>query len=287
MHEQGSTHPTVPLSPIEDLRLPFSERLEQAMTNDQRSIVHTNKPVWCDLFNERLYPSPERRRIVGQVASLETVRLGIFQISRYQVSVWQFRQFMHAGGYTCADWWSMPGWAWIQSQGIDQPSEWRIQHFDNHPVTGISLHEVEAYCRWLTRKAQQEQWIGSNAHIRLPSSIEWEIAARWNRRTARLDDWRAQSDNHKHDIFDNHYAHILPMGLFPDDASPCGALDMAGNVWEWCTSLQSNEYVLCGGCWSTPIERVGWSASITAPAERRGNTAGFRVLLSFSDASDG
>ena len=38
------------------------------------------------------------------------------------------------------------------------------------------------------------------------------------------------------------YARTAPVGSFPGGASPYGALDMAGNVWEWVADWYSDSY---------------------------------------------
>jgi formylglycine-generating enzyme required for sulfatase activity len=74
----------------------------------------------------------------------------------------------------------------------------------------------------------------------------------------------------------------LAVGLYPAGAAPCGALDMAGNAWEWClnkyaptedTRIGGNDdRALRGGSWvddrgycraafrngSSPLDRVGF-----------------------------
>lgn len=105
----------------------------------------------------------------------------------------------------------------------------------DHPVSGVSWHQAQTYCRWAARE--------------LPSEAQWEKAARgqdgrrypwgWigapeSGRDVRLNfcDVNCPFD-YRADQFDDGYARGAPVGSYPAGASPYGALDMAGNVWEW------------------------------------------------------
>lgn len=282
MYEQNHTFdPAQHFSPIEDIRLPFSERLAYAQTNDQRSIIHSCIPIWCGPFHESDYPVQSRS--IGQMYHKQSKSLMPFYIARYQVTVWQYSQFVHDNGYSMPEYWSQQGWEW-KCQGHEYPSEWRQQTVNNYPITGVSFYEAEAYCRWLSQQGKHKQWLAHHAEIRLPSSIEWEIAACWDQETANMQEWSDTPDHPKQNVREAQVSGPLPVGLFPEGASPCGALDMAGNVWEWCLPTahpaeHSYQYILRGGCWSTPAERSGWHIHISAEPNKRANTGGFRVLL--------
>jgi formylglycine-generating enzyme required for sulfatase activity len=74
------------------------------------------------------------------------------------------------------------------------------------------------------------------ANVRLPSEAEWEKAARGT--DGRIYPWdnqppTAQLCNCNGWVYDT-----TPVGRYPKGASPYGLLEMAGNVWEWTSTLK-------------------------------------------------
>ncbi|MFM7834072.1 MAG: formylglycine-generating enzyme family protein, partial [Planctomycetaceae bacterium] len=70
------------------------------------------------------------------------------------------------------------------------------------------------------------------------------------------------------------------VGTFPQATSPCGAVDMTGNVWDWTSSLYESGKsgrVLCGGSWVIVSDGCSaWCRSYDAPGYRDGSI-GFRL----------
>ena len=195
-----------------------------------------------------------------------------YWITRYPITVVQFRTFVDAGGYkNQAYWleakrvgvWQPPG----QIQGrFDDTPRTEPQDFgspfnlSNHPVVGITWYEALAFCRWLTEKfAASPQPVKIHAEtvaleqlltfkgyeFTLPSEAQWEKAARGNDK--RLYPWGgSEADPNRANSRPPHLGRdpryialdsTSAVGCFPGGASPYGCQDMAGNVWEWSCSL--------------------------------------------------
>ncbi len=164
---------------------------------------------------------------------------GAFWMGKTEITNAQYRPFVEAGGYRERSLWTAAGWAWREKENVTQPACWTDGAWNQpaYPVVCVSWYEALAYARWLARE--------TGLAVRLPTTAEWEKAARgsdgrmwpWGEGApdgARLNFCDKNCSSAWQDTaVDDRYATTAPVGSYPAGASPYGALDMAGNVWEW------------------------------------------------------
>ncbi len=151
---------------------------------------------------------------------VHTVVLDGFWIDRTEITNQQYRRCTEAGVCDKPSCWEGREFLW-DNDDFNRPEQ---------PVICVNWHDARAYCEW--------------AGGRLPTEAEWAYAARGPE--GLMYPWGNEFDgallnycdvncpkNFADEDFDDGYAYTAPVGSYPDGASWCGALDMAGNVREW------------------------------------------------------
>jgi formylglycine-generating enzyme required for sulfatase activity len=253
---------------------------------------------WC-------YVRPGTYQIGGWIEGKEGVdhKLPGFWIARYPVTVAQYAAFIDDRGYQNEDYWTPEGWEWIQLRNRTQPWGWDDARYSrpNQAVMSVTWYESMAFCGWLTTRLA-----ATGYEVRLPTEAEWEAAAAYDGQMQRRSyPWGEEEPTPEHAIFADDHGNRMgapaPVGVCPAGAAACGALDMGGQVWEWCRSnyaaypQEANKGVqefkrdaqdaygvpLRGGSWYNGRTHVRCAARYwDLPGNWFDLNIGFRVLLS-------
>ncbi len=205
-----------------------------------------------------------------------------FELASRPVTYGDYLAFIEDAGYGRPELWLAMGWDWVRAGNRSAPLYWKqidgrwmnhtlqglVEVDERTPVCHLSYFEADAYARW--------------AGARLPTEVEWELAARRLRAPGRSN------------FADRWAFHPLPA----DDATGDEPLQMFGDVWEWTQSsyhpypgyralpgavgeyngkFMCNQYVLRGGSCATPAGHVRASYRNFFPSDAQWQFSGLRL----------
>ncbi len=197
------------------------------------------------------------------------VYLDAFWIDRTEVTNAQYKRCVQAGKCKASTY-------------ADKPK----LNGDDQPVTGVNWNDAATYCRW--------------AGGALPTEAQWEKAAKGD--GYRVYPWGDQTATCEFAVLKDDTGYGCgkgnapwPVGSKPQGASPCGALDMAGNVSEWVADWYGAypaEYqvnptgpatgtrkVLRGGSWTNTWPNVRTASRASDTPDNHADNFGFRCVV--------
>jgi formylglycine-generating enzyme required for sulfatase activity len=153
------------------------------------------------------------------------VYLSAFWIDQTEVSNGMYAQCVAAG--VCSE----PG----SKKSINLSDYYGNSEYDNFPVIYVSWMQVNEYCNWAGRQ--------------LPTEAQWERSARGT--DGRKFSWGDSIEDYSGN-FSPFKSGYRPVRSYPEGASPYGALQMSGNVYEWVADWFDKAYYLSQESWLNP-----------------------------------
>jgi serine/threonine protein kinase/dienelactone hydrolase len=262
------------VTPLNEKRLPgvyFRWKFEKEGCETVHAVAAAQQKISRTMDTQGNIP-PGMIRVKGREISEEIGTLDDFFIDRYEVTNKQFKEFVDSGAYQKKEYWKHKfildgkeiSWDEAMSQFVDStgrpgPSTWQAGDYpeeqDDFPVSGVSWYEAAAYA----------DFRGEN----IPSIYHWEVAAGFH-----------ESD------FMYFPSQLIPLSNFEgkkparvgsfNGVTSFGALDMAGNVREWCWNDAMMGKAICGGAWNDINYMYGQSQQ---PPFDRSLRNGFRCVV--------
>lgn len=242
--------------------------------------------AWCPVPGGEVTLKDDDGKSLGQFT------VEPFYIARYPVTYSQFQAFQDdPEGFDNDTWWEG-----LRKQSIRDQS----YKFPNQLRDSIDWWQTIAFCRWLTAKLPPDGWpeealapvpspsergvVGwllgrepartATWEIRLPTEWEWFQAATGGD-PSHVYPWGPTWDARRANAREAGLGRGAAAGLYPAGASPVGALDMVGGLWEWCLNERGTpENVRSGGTDSRALRGgyYGSSADRCACAARNFDT---------------
>ncbi|MEA2067634.1 MAG: SUMF1/EgtB/PvdO family nonheme iron enzyme [Verrucomicrobiota bacterium] len=170
---------------------------------------------------------------------------------------------------------------------------------NSHPVQYVTWYEAATWCN--ARSAQDGlnpcynlvNWscdFNANGY-RLPTSDEWEYAARgglsslcypWGNDIAQSNaNYQTSSGTYHPNYFDMVRPYTSPAGSF--EPNGFGLYDMAGNILEWCNTVDGSGRVVRGGSWDLDEDFARCGQSNWSTSDTFNNQLGFRTVRNAPD----
>ena len=208
--------------------------------------------------------------------TFKKTRMEAFQLARTPTTVRQYQACVAAGKCSSDNYKSFGEESKYCNYG-------RGDYWLNHPMNCVNWHGAKEFC----------EWFGG----RLPTAEEWEYAATHDGAKARPTTYPWGNEEPLHCVHASYGSAgnycdgtiVVPgeagtsaVGSYsPKGDSPLGLQDMAGNVWEWTSSLWSTEsdfYVIKGGSWFRNASLLPISYRNNGNPVGRGDGNGFRCV---------
>jgi formylglycine-generating enzyme required for sulfatase activity len=227
-------------------------------------------PTHPDYWAQRIEPGPF---VMGEGQKRFTYRINQpYALARFPVTNQQYLRFLE----------DLERQGRTEAARRHRPRGWPGRRYPagegHHPVVTVSWVDATAFAQWANATFLTDEQRARGEEIRLPTEPEWERAAAYpvnlsvnapeaGRRTY---PWGEADADFPANIDENGIGGTSVVGIFPQGAAACGAEDLAGNVWEWCSTpyqdyplpedlqpdmvdpdgkYRGKEYVLRGGSW--------------------------------------
>jgi eukaryotic-like serine/threonine-protein kinase len=218
-----------------------------------------------------------------KIEPIHTVFLDSYWIDQTEVTNAMYATCVNAG--VC----SSPA----KSNSAKRDDYYGNSQYAKYPVIFVNWDQAKTYCEWAGRQ--------------LPSEAQWEKAAKgtdgrtfpWGNEYPSGGDSNFADRNNSSDwanmAVDDGYNDTAPVGSYPSGISPYGAMDMAGNVWEWVADYykgytsdsQNNPIgpvkginrVLRGGSWGDDVSSLRSDIRVEGDPGFKGGFDGFRCAL--------